>query len=138
VVTYEVVANEEAEHDPSTEQIKQIGAWIPLFLSDGQESSTIKTERIDRQSLTARAEQSINERDTADKVGASSATMIEQEQVEVITVTYRDQYIRIVPRTPQATITFPNEANEVASRNGLLRGARIEATGSRISFELFL
>lgn len=138
VVTYEVVANDEAEHDQSTEQIKQIGSWIPLFLSDGQALSRIKTERIDRQSLTACAEQSINERDTADKVGSSSATMTEQEQVEVITVTYRDQYIRIVPRTPQATITFPNEANEVASRNGLLRGARIEATGSRISFDIFL
>lgn len=138
VVTYEVSTNPEAKSNTSTEQLKQIGAWIPLFLSDGQEYSTIKTERIDRSLVETQAEQSIPALDRVDKTPLSSATMIEQEQVEVITVTYRNQSIRIVPVTPEATITFPDEANQVASRNGLLRGARIEAKGSRISFEILL
>ena len=107
VITYEVGYDQASEQSiQSPGHIGHIGAWIPLFQSDGQESSVIET-----------------------------AT---QESTEVITLTYRGQQLRIVPVTPHSMITFPQEAEQVASRNGLLRGARIEAPGQRISFEIWL
>lgn len=124
----------------STEaEIEQIGAWIPLFLSDGQQSSTIKKEMIYRQATSVQDVSSTDvSRTEQDQVLTSATTAVEQEQVEVITLTYQNQQLRIVPITPQAKIVFPEEAEQVASRNGLLRGARIEASGQRISFEIWL
>ncbi|WP_179032282.1 glycosyl hydrolase [Paenibacillus kribbensis] len=84
--------------------IQHVGALIPLMAYDGRERSVIHH------------------------------VMSAGEETESIRVEYAGASLEVIPSTEGTNVVWPEELTSVACRNGLLKGARLECTGSRISF----
>ncbi|WP_231503618.1 hypothetical protein [Paenibacillus sp. 1-18] len=84
--------------------IQHVGALIPLMAYDGRERSVIHH------------------------------VMSAGEETESIRVEYAGASLEVIPTTEGTNVVWPEELTSVACRNGLLKGARLECTGNRISF----
>ncbi|MBY0021318.1 hypothetical protein J2W97_003199 [Paenibacillus jamilae] len=84
--------------------IQNVGALIPLMAYDGRERSVIHH------------------------------VMAAGEETESIRVEYAGASLEVIPTTEGTNVVWPDELTAVACRNGLLKGARLECGGSRISF----
>lgn len=88
--------------------IQNVGALIPLIAYDGRERSVIHH------------------------------VMSAGEETESIRVEYAGASLEVIPTTEGTNVVWPEELASVACRNGLLKGARLECEGNRISFMIRL
>jgi hypothetical protein len=56
------------------------------------------------------------------------------KETESIRVEYAGASLEVIPTTEGTNVVWPEELASVACRNGLLKGARLECEGNRISF----
>ncbi len=102
--------------DADQSSIRRLGAWIPLFMYDGKKAAVLEVSETSESTL---------EVDTA---------------IESLHLRYSNGRLSLRCLTPGSTMSFPPEASHVASRNGLLKGVRLESTqdSSCIAYELRL
>ncbi|WP_458121924.1 glycosyl hydrolase [Paenibacillus sp. Z6-24] len=132
-VTYEL---EEKEPREQSGNIMGIGAWLPLFMSDGQHLSDIEPFSIEQPEQVQELPGKVSASQAMQSSSTPSAGMAVGGQG--IRVSYRGSKLEIIPLTRDVQIVFPEEASSVACRNGLLRGARLEASGKQLAFEIRL
>ncbi|MFD1885156.1 glycosyl hydrolase [Paenibacillus wenxiniae] len=101
--------------------IERLGAWIPLFMYDGKEAAVL--EMVEDEMLENKA------------LSRTNGTVTERLRLQ-----YNNGLLSLRCLTPNCKVTFPPEASHVASRNGILKGVRLEGEAGHdsIAYELRL
>ncbi len=102
--------------DAGEADIQRSGAWIPLFMYDGKEAAVL--ELLEEKELSQENETTIDR----------------------LRLRYDNGLLSLRCLTPACQLTFPPEASHVASRNGVLKGIRLEGApdSTSIAYELRL
>ncbi|WP_322905450.1 hypothetical protein [Paenibacillus campi] len=118
--------------DADESNIRQLGAWIPLFMYDGKQSAAV--ELVGNASSSERVEL-YEQACIAEHEGAKSELPERAEpSIHTIRLCYTHGLLAVSRLTAESTFTFPVEARHVASRNGLLTGMRLESgVGGRLA-----